>query len=272
MAELNQDTDQEMLVAGDWLAAHLDDPAIRIVDTRKGDAYNLSHIAGAVGHKGSPFLREESAIIGPDKFADLMARIGVGDDTTVIAYDDGNNLFAARLWWVLNYYGHRRVKVLNGGWDLWVAEGRPVETATATPPAARFNPQPSDRWIADSQYVKDSIGNPERLILDVRADSEWTGANPMGTKRGGHIPSAMHLEWTKTIDPDTKRFRPAPVLREMFEKLGASPEKEMITYCQGGIRAAHTVFALRLAGFDKVRNYDASWAEWGNREDLQIER
>lgn len=86
----------------------------------------------------------------------------------------------------------------------------------------------------------------------------------MGTKRGGHIPGAVHLEWTKTIDPATKRFRPAPALREMFERLGATLQKEMITYCQGGIRAAHTVLALRLAGFEKVRNYDGSWAEWGN--------
>lgn len=103
MAELFRDANQEMLMTGGWLAAHLDDPAIRIVDTRKGDAYDSSHIAGAVNLKSSPFLREEGAIIGPDRCAELMSRLGVGDETTVIVYDDGNNLFAARLWWVLNY-------------------------------------------------------------------------------------------------------------------------------------------------------------------------
>jgi len=206
-----------------------------------------------------------------ERFAALMSEIGVGDETLVIAYDDGNNLFAARLWWALNYYSHRQVKLLDGGWDLWIADGRPVTNAPSNPSHGRFTPQIDARWIAEWEDVNAAIGNSGSRILDVRSDREWTGADAMGTKRGGHIPTAIHLEWRQTIDQATKRFKSPAVLREMFAALGLEPGNELITYCQGGIRAAHTAFALRLVGYDRVRNYDRSWYEWGNREDLPIE-
>jgi thiosulfate/3-mercaptopyruvate sulfurtransferase len=263
----------EMLVTTEWLAAHLGDAGIRVVDTRKGEGYEVAHVPGAVRYPASvtPFLKEGGRVQNSEKFAELMAEMGIGDDDLVIAYDDGNNLFAARLWWALNYYGHPRVKLLDGGWDLWVAEGRPVTNAPGSPRPARFSAKIDERWIAEWEDVRAAIGKPAGGIFDVRSDKEWTGADPMGTKRGGHIPSAVHLEWRETIDHATKRFKPTSVIREMFAQTGLSPEKEVITYCQGGIRAAHTAFALRLAGYDRVRNYERSWSEWGNREDLPIE-
>ena len=265
--------ESEMLVTTQWLATHLDDPAVCVVDTRKGDGYETSHIDGAVRYPASmaPFLKESGRVPSADRFAALMSEIGVGDESLVIAYDDGNNLFAARLWWALNYYGHRQVQVLNGGWNLWIAEGRAVTSASASLRPARFTPKIDESWIAECEQVRAAIKNPACSILDVRADKEWTGADPMGTKRGGHIPSAVHLDWRETIDQVTKRFKPTSAIREMFARIGLSPEKEVITYCQGGIRAAHTAFALRLAGYDRIRNYERSWSEWGNREDLPIE-
>jgi thiosulfate/3-mercaptopyruvate sulfurtransferase len=270
---MQNNRESELLVTTDWLAAHLEDLDIRVVDTRKGDGYEIAHIPGAVRYQAptTPFLKENGRVPSAERFAALMSEIGVGDEDLVVAYDDGNNLFAARLWWALNYYGHRRVKLVDGGWDLWLSEGRPVTNAQLSPRPARYTPKIDDRWIAEWETVRAAIGNPACGILDVRSDKEWTGADPMGTKRGGHVPGALHLEWRQTIDQASKRFKPASALRQMFAQAGLSRDKEVITYCQGGIRAAHTAFALRLAGYDQVRNYERSWSEWGNREDLPIE-
>lgn len=250
------------MVTSDWLETHVNDPGVLIVDARKGGEYVESHIAGAVAVGGSPFLREEGDVIGVEPFAARMSKQGIGPKTTVVAYDDGNNLFAARLWWVLNYYGHTGVKVLDGGWDLWAAEGRPVDRTPAVPESAIFEAHRNDAWIAATDYVHASIGHPDRVILDVRSDDEWQRSEPTNTTLPGHIPGATHLVWTDVIDPETNRFRSVEMLRQMFGELGASPDKEVITYCHGGIRAAHTMLALRLAGFGKVRNYEGSWVAW----------
>lgn len=260
----------EMLATTGWLASHLNDPTVRIVDTRKGEAYAQSHIPGAVAHGGGVFLRDEGDVIGAEAFTALMSGLGIAEDTMIIAYDDGNSLFACRLWWVLNYYGHTRVKVLDGGWDLWSAEGQPVDDTPVAPREARFEPRRNEAWIADSAYVQGSIGDPARLILDVRGNEEWTRVEATGTTPSGHIPGAAHLVWSDVIEPGSKRFKSAPVLRRMFENAGASSDKEIIAYCLGGIRAAHSVLALKLAGYGKVRNYEGSWAAW-SRANLPAE-
>lgn len=251
-----------LLVTTDWLARHLNDPALRIVDTRKGDLHQAGHIPGAVALGVSPLLHDAGDVIAAEDFAAVMSRLGVGSDTMVVAYDDGNNLFGARLWWVLNYYGHEKVCVLDGGWDLWVADGKPVDTGTAATVAAQFEPRRNAALIADSDYVLAALRKSESQLLDVRGDAEWTRAESTGSTASGHIPGAVHLVWSDVIDRESHRFKAPGELWRMFSEIGVRPDNEVITYCQGGIRAAHTVFALRIAGFPAVRNYEGSWSAW----------
>lgn len=226
-------THPEMLVTTEWLATHLHDTTIRIVDCDNRDAYRRAHIPGAVTFRGHNYLKEKEGalyIMGPEQFAETMSALGIGDDTVVIAYDSFSSLYAARFWWALNYYGHTQVQVLNGGWDKWLAEGRPLTMAEPRPPKVTFTPRAQEELIARWDYVRDSIGKPGRMLLDVRSDGEWTGENARGTKRGGRIPTAVHLEWLNYVDSKTKEFKPAAELRAMFDSIGVKPESEVITY------------------------------------------
>lgn len=223
----------EMLVTTEWLAAHRQDTNIRIVDCDNRDAYRRAHIPGAVTFRGHHYLKEKEGalhIMGPEQFAEAMGALGIGDDTLVIAYDSFSGLYAARFWWALNYYGHTQVKVMNGGWDKWLTEGRPVTMAEPRPPQAHFTAQAHDELIARWDYVRDSINAPGRVLLDVRSDAEWTGENARGTKRGGRVPTAVHLEWLHYVDSKTKEFKPAAELRTMFAEVGVTPESEVVTY------------------------------------------
>jgi thiosulfate/3-mercaptopyruvate sulfurtransferase len=223
----------EMLTTTEWLAAHSQDANLRIVDCDNRDAYRRAHIPGAITFRGHHYLKEEEGtlhIMGPEKFAETMGALGIGDDTLVIAYDGFNSLYATRFWWALNYYGHTQVKVLNGGWDKWLAEGRPVSNEVPRPPKATFTARTREDLIARWDYVRDAIGKPTCTILDVRSDEEWTGVNKRGTKRGGRVPGAVHLEWLNYVDGKTKEFKPAAELRAMFRQAGVVPEREIITY------------------------------------------
>jgi len=250
------------LVTADWLSEHLDDPSIRVVDTRKGDKYAALHIQGALSLDVSPFLRDNGDVIGMQEFAEVMSRLGIDASTHVVAYDDGNNLFAARLWWVLNYYGHTDVRVLDGGWDCWSADDRPADNNDTMVSPARFEPNVSSGWKSDSGYVEASIACSDRVILDVRSDDEWLRIKDSGSTPPGHIPGAVHFVWSDVIDRDNLCFKPAAELRTMFHNIGLRQDREILVYCLAGIRAAHSVLALRLAGFESVRNYEGSWAAW----------
>ena len=221
----------EMLVETDWLAEHLQD--VCIVDCDNREAYRRAHIPGAVTFRGHHYLKEKEGaphIMGPEQFAETMGGLGIGDDTLVIAYDGFSGLYATRLWWALNYYGHTRAAVLNGGWDAWLAEERPLTNAPARRAAARFSPQVNEELIARWEYIRDSIGQTDRVLLDVRSDGEWSGQNARGTKRGGRIPGAVHLEWLNYVDDQTKKFKPAAELRAMVAEAGITPESQVVTY------------------------------------------
>lgn len=264
----------ELLVETDWLAAHLDDPRIRIIDCAPLDAYNRAHIPGAVALPVHSHLKDpanEALVMPADQFADLMGRLGVGDDTLVIAYDGDQARQSTRMWWVLTYYGHKNVKVLNGGWHKWLLEGRPITMRPTQPPPATFTPRIDPGVICLIDDLKAAIGRPEIQILDARSDQEWEGRESRANKRVGHVPGARHLEWSHlVVDDDSRVFRPAEELRALFASVGLQPERETITYCQGGVRAAHAMFALKLAGYDCVRNYDGSMKEWANRDDTPL--
>ncbi|RLA50095.1 MAG: hypothetical protein DRQ65_09390, partial [Gammaproteobacteria bacterium] len=175
---------------------------------------------------------------------------------------DGNNLFATRLWWVLNYYGHHRVKVLDGGWDNWVKQGLPVNNNSTRVSSSDFFPQVDKKQVATTSNVQAAIGLPQQVVLDVRSDQEWQRTEATPKSSPGHIPGAVHLVWSQLIDPQSMCFKPKNTLCELFEAQGIYPQDEIITYCYAGIRAAHTLFALQLAGFNKVRNYEGSWLSW----------
>lgn len=267
MTTATMDTPEPLLVSGDWLAARLGQPGLVIVDTRKGDGYFEAHIPGARHLTLDPHLHHPGRVEDPDVFAAEMARLGIGPTTLVVAYDDGKNLFGARLWWVMRYYGHDKAVVLDGGWDAWIAAGLAVSDDTPpVPEPGAFKASPQPQHLAETADVRAAMDDTDCQILDVRGDAEWLRATPTEASMAGHIPGALHMVWTDCLDPDTRRFRPAAELRARFSALGLDPKAEVMTYCQGGIRAAHTVLALTIAGFARVRNYEGSWAEWSRAQ------
>ena len=167
----------------------------------------------------------------PDVFVDLMERMGIGNDTLVVAYDSMGSLWAARFWWVLDYYGHTNVKVLNGGWRKWFYEGRPVSQDPAQTSKATFEVRENPALLCSLDHGVASVGKADTVFLDVRSDGEWDGTNDRGNKRAGRIPGAVHLEWLNFVTSDKYRtFKPAAELRAMLEEVGATPEKKVITY------------------------------------------
>jgi len=195
---------------------------------------------------------------------------GVTANTPVVVYDDQSGVRAARAFWFLEYFGHPRVQLLDGGFGAWTAAGLPVTREATPPPKSTWTGTPQPHTIASWRDVQSRLGNPAVVLLDTRSDGEYAGTT-VRAKRGGRIPGAVHVEWTRNLDSDGA-FKPASELRAMYEKAGVTPDKEVITYCQGGYRAAHGYLALRLLGYPRVRNYTGSWKEWGDREEVEVER
>jgi thiosulfate/3-mercaptopyruvate sulfurtransferase len=265
----------DLLVTTEWLAAHLDDPSIRIVDLRRGgeEDYARGHVPGAV-HVANDALRDPgnppTFLPAPAAFEALMARLGISNDTHVIAYDDRGGLYAARLWLVLNAFGHPRVSVLDGHFVKWQKEGRPVTTAPPAIAPARFAARPDRRWVATAEEVRAAIGRPGVRIVDARTQAEREGRDLRGIRRGGIIPGSVGVYWEDTFDPEWKTLKPPEALAELFRTRDVRPEHEVIVYCQVGMRASHDALVLRRLGYERVRVYLGSWEEWGSRDDLPI--
>ncbi|MEX0683640.1 MAG: sulfurtransferase [Dehalococcoidia bacterium] len=274
----------DILAETDWLAEHIGDSDVVVVDCDEFPAYLRQHVEGAVGLRTHHYLKEEGdsasgagigvRLMDPDRFAETMSRHGIGNDKQVVAYDNMGGLYAARLWWALDYFGHAKCKVLNGGFRKWFEEGRSVSMEMHHVERADFKVQAvRTDTCALTDDVRAAIDDPNTVIWDVRAPGEYTGEDQRANKRGGHIPNAVNIEWLDlTVSPPVRsgQLLPAEEIKRKLEAIGVVPEKRVITHCQAGIRAAQGVFVLRLMGYPDARNYDASWAEWGNRDDTPI--
>ncbi|MYA60906.1 MAG: sulfurtransferase [Chloroflexi bacterium] len=203
-----------------------------------------------------------------------MSDLGIGDDSLVVAYDRTGGLYALRLMWALHYYGHTNVKMLDGGYQKWVSEGRNHDTVPyESGNTVAFTPREPNRAIyAGIEDVLEAIDADDTTLLDVRTDGEWDGSNKRGGKRGGRVPGAIHLEWVNFhTGGEIPVLKTADEIRALLAEKGVSVDGNVITYCQGGIRAAQAFWVLKLVGADSVRNYDASWREWGNNVSVPVE-
>src|SRR5688572_24376147 len=245
----------ELLVDTTWLAAHLNDPAIRIVDMRPR-GYAEGHIPGAVWLDNNAIRianRPPTFLPTPAEFAELMATLGISNKTRVIAYDDRGGIYATRLWWILNHYGHSNVALLDGGWVKWHADKRPSNTAVPAYARAAFKAKSGTVKVATADEVKGAINSPRVKIVDARTPAEIEGKELRGIKRGGFIESSVPVYWEDTLDPATKTFRSAAEIQQLYRSKGIQPADEVITYCQVGMRAAHDLFTLALIGHDLTK-------------------
>jgi len=275
----------EVLVSTDWVASHLKDPGIRIVESNEDPLlYPSGHIPGAVEVDWTRDLNDpvRRDYLGREGFEALMRRIGATRDTTVIFYGDKNNWWASYAFWVFQLFGHDKAKIMDGGRIKWVNEGREVSKEVPSYPASDYTaPERDDKRIR--AYRDDVLQHVQgqRRLIDVRSPAEYTGERlhmpeypNEGALRGGHIPGAASVPWAKAVNPDDGTFKKADELRALYENEGkVKPDDDVIVYCRIGERSSHTWFVLtHLLGYKQVRNYDGSWTEWGNLVGVPIER
>jgi thiosulfate/3-mercaptopyruvate sulfurtransferase len=271
----------EFLVDTAWLAEHLNDPAIRIVDMRgvirpvdapkpwyleSREAYAEDHIPGAVFVGWLTDIVEPDApvkmtVASPERFERLMERLGIGDEHLVIVYDDDGNHIAARLWWTLNYYGHPAVRLLDGGYPKWVAEGRPVTAEVPPHPPSTFTPRVQPEWRVGSDEVRRAIGDPTVRLVDCRGPRDFRGEVGRG-ERKGRVPGAVNVPISRLWDGPYKIWKTEAEIRAIYEAAGVTPDKRIITYCNAGVSASVGLLALKLLGYPWSANYAGSWYDW----------
>lgn len=285
---------ERWLAEPEWLAAHLGDPAIRVIDLRGAvrtvtaedgsqqavytgleDEYRQGHIPGAVFVDWTSDITDPDDPVPaqaapPDRLAALLGQIGVGSETTVVAYDSHPaSQFATRFWWLLRYYGHEAVMVLNGGLARWQREGRPLTAEIPTYSPATFIPRIQPAWRVTAEDVLAMLRWTEVTLADAREEAQYSNAVRRGG-RGGHIPGAISVPRELCMD-ERGCFKEDGELRQALSGAGLRPEQRVVAYCNGGVAATTLLFSLSLLGYPALSNYDGSWNEWGNRPDLPAE-
>ncbi len=248
-------------------------PPPLLIDCRPAELFAAGHIPGAVHLDlwGVSLIDTTEAPLRAFMWmiGHLFSLRGVTPERPVVVYDRDSGIRAARAFWFLEYLGHPNARVLDGGFKAWTDERLPTTTEAVAPTPSAWHGTPNPSRLATIDQVRDRLGNPAVAIVDTRTDGEYF-AEVVRAKRGGAVPGAVHLEWTRNLDADG-RFKSKDELSAMYAEAGVTPDKEAITYCQGGYRAAHGYLALRILGYPNVRNYTGSWKEWGDRDDVPIE-
>jgi thiosulfate/3-mercaptopyruvate sulfurtransferase len=263
-----------LLVTPEHLSRELAGPqAPLVIDLRAVESYCENHLPGAV-HLDLFGISSIDTDPAPLKaffwiIEHLLASRGVSNDVSIVVYDESSGIRAARAFWFLEFFGHPNTRVLDGGFNAWIGKRLPLTQHAEKPKPSDWIGRRDEEILAGWRDVKDRLHNPDAVILDTRSDGEYCGTT-VRAARGGAVPGAIHLEWTNNLGPDGA-FKSPDELRKMYEAAGVTPDREVVTYCQGGYRAAHSYLALRLIGYPRVRNYIGSWKEWGDRVDLPIE-
>jgi len=273
----------EVLVSTEWVAAHTDDPNVRLVEVDVDtSAYEKGHIRNAVGWNWTSQLQDNVRrdLLGQRAFEDLATKSGITPDITVVLYGDNNNWFAAYALWQMKYYGHQDARLMDGGRKKWEIEGRPLTTdAPNVVPGKPYQAKPADEAVrARREQIFSILDQANANLVDVRSVDEFTGKviAPAGmtetAQRGGHIPTAINVPWAKAANEDGT-FKSYDELVKLYEGAGVRAGVDTVAYCRIGERSSHTWFVLKyLLGYPNVRNYDGSWTEWGNLVDAPIEK
>jgi len=273
----------EFLVETEWVASHLNDPNVRIVESDEDILlYNTGHIPGAIKIDWFTTLQAplERDFLTQKAFEKLCSDSGIGNDTTVVFYGDKNNWFACYAFWLFEYYGHKNRKIMNGGRNKWTMEGRPLTREVSTFPKTSYRAQSAEKTIRAFRDEVFKHVEQHLPLVDVRSPQEYTGelihmpGYPQeGAQRGGHIPGAMNIPWSMAINQTDGTFKSSGELNDLYEAHNIRREQKIIAYCRIGERSSHTWFVLKyLLGYPDVKNYDGSWTEWGNMVGAPIEK